>query len=200
MAYKISMARFAKAIRELGDEAEAATIRGIQKAALRLEGIIPEAIQDSKPRPPIDNSVLLNSHFTELTDTGAIVGVDAPHAPFMEYGVRPFPSGSFPPAMALADWAYRKDIIAVALTQDDFDEYLARFKIGSKDALGLEGDDAAIQQEIDAAIRTVLAIVRSIAAKGIEPRHFMKRSIQRFKRRKILDNAIQAELDKLALK
>jgi hypothetical protein len=191
VAYKVNLRQFAKIVAGMGDQLEEATIKGLKSAAYHLETIIPEAIQDTKPHAPIDNSVLINSHYTTPTERGALVGVDAPHAAFMEYGTRPHR----PPFQPLADWCYRKGLIDVQVTDADLDEFLSRAKLGSKPGLALEGEDRELQEMIDEAIQIVLAIVGKIASEGIEPRHYMRRAITRFSRRRILEKEIQAELD-----
>jgi len=191
VAYKVNLRQFAREVAKLGDELEEATLKGIKSAAYRLESIIPEAINDTRPYPPIDNAVLVNSHFTTPTKRGAIVGVDAPHAAFMEYGTRPHR----PPFQPLADWCYRKGLIDVEVTESDLDEFLSRSRLGSKAFMALDDEDRELQEMIDEALQVVLLIIAKIAARGIEPRHFMKRSILRFSRRRILEKEIQAELE-----
>lgn len=197
MAYRVSVNRFARIVAKMGPDMEAATIRGLQSAALRLEGMIPEAIQDSRPYPPIDNSVLMNSHYTTLTERGALVGVDAPHAPFMEYGTRPRTSNNWPPFGPLADWSYRKGIIALYVTQAQYEDYLARMRGGSKALVEADAEEQQWQHEVDSAIRLVMAIIKKIAMKGIEPRFFMRRAIGRLGRRKIIQKEVQHELEEL---
>jgi len=174
MANVITLEQLARKIEKLGPDAEAATLRGIQSAALKLEGMIPQAIQNAKPRPPIDtgSAGLMGSHYSVDTPTGALVGVDAPHAPFMEYGTRPHR----PPAQPIADWAFRKGLIDVELDMDQITAETA------------EGEEQA-------AYRIVMGIVRKIASKGIEPRHFLADALRKFLREDILQEEIRAELE-----
>lgn len=192
MAYRVSVNAFARRIAKMGPELEAATIKGLQSAALRLESIIPEAIADTKPFVPSDTGQLHRSHYHEFTARGALVGVDAPHAPFMEYGTRPHR----PPFQPLADWAYRKGIVDVQVSDADLQEYWGRLSLGD-DAPEVSGDDLVLREATDEAIAIVLAIVGKIQREGIEPRRFMKRSIIRFSRRKILQQEVMSELDEI---
>lgn len=162
-------------VRDLGAQSEEATIRGIKSAAYRLEGMIPQVIEDLTFRKPVDTGELKRSHYTDETKTGARVGVDAPHAPFMEWGTRPHKAGP-PPFLAIADWAYRKGIIDTELDPDD-----------------IKGE--GLEPEEREAVRTVIAIMMHIARHGLEPRHFMAITIEEFTRLGILEDEIQAELE-----
>lgn len=77
---------------------------GFRKAALRLERYTVEEIDAAEPYPAVDTGELRRSVSTEFVPDGAIVTVDAPHAPMMEYGTRPFR----PPVSILTEWAVRK--------------------------------------------------------------------------------------------
>jgi hypothetical protein len=158
-------------------QSEEATIRGIKSAAYRLEGMIPEVIETLTFRKPVDTGELKRSHYTDETATGARVGVDAPHAPFMEWGTRPHKKGP-PPFILIADWAYRKGIIDTELEPDD-----------------IKGE--ALTEEERDAVNTVVAIMMKIARHGLEPRHFLAITIEEFNRLGILEREIKAELAKV---
>lgn len=176
MANVITLEQLARKIERLGPDAEAATLRGIQSAALKLEGMIPQAIATASPSPPSDTGELARSHYSVDTPTGALVGMDAPHAPFMEYGTRPHK----PPSQPIADWAFRKGIVDAELefaelwTAEDVNE----LSDVEKDAYWI-----------------VMNIVNAIAINGIEPRRFMFNALQQFLREDILGEEIQAELE-----
>jgi hypothetical protein len=176
--YIVSLKDFAQKVKRFGDQMEEAAIRGIQSAGLRLETMIPEAIQDTSPDPPIDTGALMGSHYTEFTPRGAIVGVDAPHAPFMENGTRPHR----PPFQPIADWAYRKGLIDIELTEEDIEADYS--------------DEEELGKEVKKASGIVFGIIGKIAKEGIEPRHFMKRAVEQFLQEKIIDEEIQRELEK----
>jgi hypothetical protein len=103
---RISLGAFTDRLDKLPADLEAACLRGLRSAAMRLEGMIPEAIQSTAPYPPNDTGELMRSHYSQPTPRGAVAGVSAPHAPFMEYGTRPH----CPPEQPLAEWAYRKGL------------------------------------------------------------------------------------------
>jgi len=106
MTIKISIRDFAGKVEALGPELEAAALRGIYSAALRLEGMVVDSIAATTPYPPQDTGELSRSVTTTKKKNGATVQANAPHAPFMEYGTRPH----FPPLQPLAEWAYRKGL------------------------------------------------------------------------------------------
>ena len=172
-----SMHGFAAIVRDLGVASEDAVIRGLQSAGYRMEGMIPQTIENLTFRKPVDTGELARSHYTTETPTGALVGVDAPHAPFMEFGTRPHKAGP-PPFLAIADWAYRKGIIDTELAPED-----------------IKGED--LSEEEKAAVNTVIAIMMSIAAKGLEPRHFMKITVEEVIRMGIIETEIKAELARM---
>lgn len=104
MPYVVSLNEFARLIRKLPDDAERAIVRGLRSSALRLEGMVPEEISSTSPFPPQDTGELSRSVRTTRIRKGAVVTVDAPHAPFMEYGTRPH----MPPLAPLMEWCLRK--------------------------------------------------------------------------------------------
>lgn len=162
MAKKISVGDFAARVASMGEEFEEAAIAGLQSAAFRLEGLVVEKIGDTKPFPPENTGEMVRSTHTTRTRKGATVSVDAPHAPFMEYGTRPH----FPPLEPLAEWAYQKGL-------------------------------ADSEEEAQA---VALGVARKIAAKGLEPRHFMARAIKELKRRRWISREIKHELKRRGLK
>ncbi len=177
MATKITLGKLAARLERLGREAPAAVLRGVHSAAYRLEGMIPEAIATASPYPPEDTRALGRSHYTVPTDDGAFVGVDAPHAPFMEWGTRPHR----PPMQPLADWAYRKGLVDVELDVSDL----------------LRTPRSEWTDEEKKAFGVIRAIVGKIASKGIEPRHFLFNALQKFLRADVLGEEIAAELDEM---
>ena len=106
MTTTIDIGDFARKMGEAGGKMETAALRGLRSAAYRLEGLVTEAIAATQPYPPEDTGELKRSVHTTPTRGGAVVSVDAPHAPFMEYGTRPH----WPPLVPLAEWAYRKGL------------------------------------------------------------------------------------------
>jgi len=106
MTYKVSLHEFSKIVSEMGEKGEDATILGLQEAALYLEGIVASEIENASPSPAVNTGALKRSIKTTKTDTGAITSVDAPHAPFVEYGTRPHR----PPIQPLVDWVLQKGI------------------------------------------------------------------------------------------
>jgi len=109
MAYKVTLDQFARRCDRLGGDLAAAARRGLRSAAYRLEGLVVEALAEpgeGNRFPPQDTGELSRSVHTTAVDDGAVVSVDAPHAPFIEFGTRPH----HPPLQPLADWAYRKGL------------------------------------------------------------------------------------------
>lgn len=107
--YRVSIDQFAKVIGSLGTDLGKAALRGARSASHALEAMVTEEIgqpSEGCPHPPIDTGELMRSVGMMPTRTGAVVFVNAPHAPFMEYGTRPH----FPPIRPLAEWAYRKGL------------------------------------------------------------------------------------------
>jgi hypothetical protein len=104
MARRLTLEAFGRRLRELPADLERATIRGEHRAAERLEWLVIEAIGDTRPYVPHDTGQLTRSVRTEKNADGAEVVVDAPHAPFVEYGTRPHR----PPLQPLIAWAVRK--------------------------------------------------------------------------------------------
>lgn len=102
----VSLARLAAIIDDMPKRQRQAAVRGARSAAKRLVALTADAIADTSPYPPEDTGELKHSIRATNTKDGATVTVDAPHAPFMEWGTRPHR----PPLGPLADWAYRKGI------------------------------------------------------------------------------------------
>lgn len=106
MTYTVSIDEFARILSRLDDKIEKAVIRGLQSAAMRLQGMVVQEIDQAEPHPAVDRGELRNSTHFERTEFGAIVSTIAPHAGMMEYGARPF----FPPVEALKGWVLRKGL------------------------------------------------------------------------------------------
>lgn len=104
--YHVSIDQFARILSALDSKIEAAVIRGLRSAALKLQGLVVTEIDRAEPFPAVDRGELRNSTKYDRTDTGAVVSMTAPHAGIIEYGTRPF----FPPIAPLAAWALRKGL------------------------------------------------------------------------------------------
>lgn len=102
--YRVSLTEFERRLTRFVPELRAAYLRGFRRAALRLERYTVEEIDIAEPYPAVDTRTLRGSVDTQFVPDGAIVTVDAPHAPMMEYGTRPFR----PPLAPLVEWAQRK--------------------------------------------------------------------------------------------
>jgi hypothetical protein len=164
MAYKVDLDTFARRCDRLGGDLKEAAVRGLRSAAYRLEGITVEMINEPNTaegvkHPPVDTGELMRSIRTTLVEDGAIVSVDAPHAPFMEYGTRPH----YPPIDPIAGWVYRKGMA------DDWED----------------------------AQRIAMLICKTIARWGINPRHYMARSVRARKSRGFVRLEIARELAKI---
>lgn len=102
--HTVTISQFEQRITRLVPQIRDAYVKGFRRAALRLERYAVEEIDSAEPHPAVDTGELRRSVSTQFVDDGAIVTVDAPHAPMMEYGTRPFR----PPMEPLVEWALRK--------------------------------------------------------------------------------------------
>lgn len=103
----ISLDRFIDVVRSMPDEMEEKAIRALREASARGVGRVTTEIQRSKA---VNTGGLLQSVRTENVPKGAILSVDAPHAPFIELGTRPH----WPPDEPIREWVLRK-----GLAEDD---------------------------------------------------------------------------------
>lgn len=97
--------------RKVSEEMKAAAMRGLLSAAKRMCGIIVfKYIPGAKPQP-VDRGAFKAAWGSGQEGDGAYYDNVAPHAPFVEYGVR---AGASRPGRkmirAIADWAIRKGI------------------------------------------------------------------------------------------
>lgn len=97
----VSLAQFAKEMRELGPKLEETIVRGLRSTAHRMPEIVRDELSSTSPHPAIATGELARSTKVDTVEDGAIVGMDAPHAAFIEEGTRPH----FPPLQPLKDWA-----------------------------------------------------------------------------------------------
>jgi len=150
----MSLTQFQAFIGKLDAKTEAAAVRGFRRAAAFLHGRVVLEIKQAQPHPAVDTGELANSVNTTMIPGGAIVSVDAPHAPVMEYGRR---AGSrMPPVDAIADWVRRKGLAGAP-------------RAGKRSAASYES-----------AIRGIaFVIARSIAQKGVVPRAFFRKAWDR---------------------
>jgi len=105
-AYNIGLSDFVKRMASLGGDVEAAVVRGLQSAAMRLDGFVLREIDNSSPHPAVDRGELRNSREVKMTAKGAVFAVTAPHAIYMEEGTRPHR----PPYQPIYEWLVRKGL------------------------------------------------------------------------------------------
>ena len=105
--YNIKLSDFIMKMATLGGDVEAAVVRGLQSAALRLDGLVAHEITHASPHPAVDRGELLSSRQTTLTPTGAVFAITAPHAAAIENGTRPFR----PPYQPIYEWLVRKQLV-----------------------------------------------------------------------------------------
>ena len=113
MGRRVSIQDFAKIVSGVPVNVRGAMVRGMHKAAMRMEVAVVEEIDATLPYPPVDTGGMRQSTSLARDQDGADVFMTAPHAIFMEEGVRPHR----PPLLPLLEWAMRKgfdDPIAVA--------------------------------------------------------------------------------------
>lgn len=101
---RLSLKQFQDVVHGLPEELEGAIVRGLRSSALRGQSIVVGQIQEAKPFPAVNTSQLLQSVKSGHLPDGAELHVDAPHAPMIERGTRPF----YPPIGPLRVWAARK--------------------------------------------------------------------------------------------
>lgn len=124
MAKRIKLSRFVRKVaRALGDEGERAVVRALRSAAINLQGRVVSSIDSAEPFPAVDRGELRNSVATVEVPQGALVQVQAPHAPPIEHGARPF----WPPLEPIKQWVLRK-----GLTSDADEAKQIAYRIASK--------------------------------------------------------------------
>ena len=99
---------------------EDAAVRGMRSAALRAKIEVIREIDTASPYPAVNTGGLRQSVQVINLPNGAEVVVDAPHAPFLEEGTRPF----WPPLEPLVAWVIRKGL-APSLGDPDEQERFA---------------------------------------------------------------------------
>lgn len=102
--HRVTLDHFTRILIALSPKIEAAVVRGLRSGALRLQGMVVEEIDAAQPYPAVDRGELRGSVEYSREADGALVYVDAPHAPHLEYGTRPF----WPPQEPLMRWVLRK--------------------------------------------------------------------------------------------
>jgi hypothetical protein len=113
MARRVTIDQFAKLVAKSPVAVRSAMVRGLHKAAMRMEVQVVEEIDSTLPHPPVDVGTMRQSTSLSRDADGADVFMTAPHAIFMEEGTRPHR----PPMLPLLEWAIRKGFdnpIAVA--------------------------------------------------------------------------------------
>jgi hypothetical protein len=98
-------------LEDVGKEVRAAASRGLLAAAHRTVAHIVGSIIPSLPHPPVDRDIYRAAWRAKKDGDGAVVENLAPHAGFIEYGVR---AGSVKQGRAMIDalteWVKRKGI------------------------------------------------------------------------------------------
>lgn len=105
--YNITLSDFAKRMAALGGDVEAAVVRGLQSAAMRLDGMVVHEIDHASPHPAVDRGELRNSRDLVMTPKGAVLTITAPHGAAIENGTRPFR----PPFKSIYEWLLRKKLV-----------------------------------------------------------------------------------------
>jgi hypothetical protein len=98
-------------LEDVGKEVRAAASRGLLAAAHRTVAHIVGSIIPSLPHPPVDRGIYRAAWRAKKDGDGAVVENLAPHAGFIEYGVR---AGSVKPGRAMIDaltkWVKRRGL------------------------------------------------------------------------------------------
>lgn len=184
MTKRLSLSQFQTLVNGLAPELEKATIRGLRKSALYLQGRVALEISHAEPNPAFDTGELRNSVDTRFVPGGAIVSVDAPHASIIEYGRRP--GKKMPPLDPIVAWVLRKRI----------GEAYIRTRMRSiakqvKAVVGKQAGARAMKQNKEearamAARGVAFVIARAIAKNGIAPRHYFRKAWDRSVDRMVL--------------
>lgn len=173
MTIRMTVDQFSAWLVRQTPELERAGVRGMRKGAVFLHGQVVLEIGRAQPRPAVDTGELRNSVNTTAHPQGAIVSVDAPHAPFMEYGRRP---GKMPPVGPIEDWLRRKGFGTDLINQQR--------RTIARGAIRTVGRSAAIRSlrankgDLEAAALrgAAFVIARGIAKNGIAPRAFFRKA------------------------
>lgn len=205
MGYNVSLAQFGHILAHLDDKLEDAIVRGLQSAGQAMVGVVVEEIDTAQPYPAVDRGEMRNSVNAENVSDGAIVTINAPHAPFLEYGTRPHR----PPVAPILEWVKRKGLATmfgpVRRTSGRGPGYASVGPGG-----GAEGPaqrvrrsgpifnpraQAAQRQADRAETSTAYAIVRKIELKGTAPRAPMLKAVGRML--PIIAREITSELERI---
>jgi hypothetical protein len=158
----ITPAQFPAWIRRECARQGAAIRRGMQTAAMLTQGKCVMRTGRTKPWPAVDTGRLKSSWRVEIFPSGPLVARvfnDAPHAPFVEYGVRP---GRIPTPYRRGYQHPRPFPALVAWVQRKF-----RRQLGG----GGRGMTGAIREFN--AFRIAVAIQQKLHARGIQGRHIL---------------------------
>lgn len=169
-AYEITLEQFAKVAKNLPQEAEAAIVKGLRSTTLMCQRFAVEEIDRAKPYPAFDRGELHNSANHTMVHDGGLVHVDAPHAPFIEFGTRPH----WPPLEPLVQWVLRKGMVG------------KRGKSASRSEAAKRGWETRRRKVSggpsyeEAEARQIARLIQfKIAARGTEPRFFMQKAFRR---------------------
>ncbi len=174
MTKRLSLTQFQHWMTQATPELQKAGVRGMRKAGLFLHRTVVIEISQTKPRAAVDTGELRNSVNATPVPDGALVSVDAPHAPVLEYGRRP--NSRMPPIQPIMDWMRRTG--AGRQIIDTSRKRIARQAIktiGRSAAIqSMRADKSALQE---AALRSAAFVMaRAIAKNGIAPRHYFAKA------------------------
>lgn len=106
--HNVNMGGLIKALGQLPHQVEDACVRGCRSAAVQGVTLTVANIGTRNPGegtpPAVHTGDLMRSVRYERTEKGGSITVDAPHAPFVEYGTRPH----WPPTQPILDWVKAK--------------------------------------------------------------------------------------------
>lgn len=127
MRRTVTLAQFQGILRRFPESAEGAIVRGLRSAAVRGKAEVVRQIDNAKPHPAVDSGGLRQSVTYERLEKGGELFVDAPHAPHLNFGTRPF----WPPKAPLILWMVRKGLVE---DEDEAEElvYVIQRKIASE--------------------------------------------------------------------
>lgn len=100
---RVSLDQYIREVNALPGEIEEACVRGLRQTALRGVGHVVESIQEAEA---VSSGELIQSVNQKRIPRGALLFVDAPHAPMVEHGTRPH----WPPPGPIFEWVMRKGL------------------------------------------------------------------------------------------
>jgi hypothetical protein len=176
--------QFGLVVEQLPAELELKIVAGLRSAAQRGKVEVVHQIDTAEPHPARNFGELRNSVKVSRLRDGALLSVDAPHAPFMEHGIRP----TWVPLAPLIVWATRKFKSSFLAAAPKVTKGMSRY---AKMVARSERQRAVSEETMTDVARNVQ---RAIARRGIAPRHYFAKAAASLP--KFVHEEIKHELEK----